>query len=205
MRKLLAPLALVLAGCAAEGDRPGMEILPGMVDSGSVRSYDPSSLRPGSPAMLLPPSGTAPLGARTLFYGPGPEEARRAGLELTNPFEPTEANLARGKQVFENTCVVCHGARGEGDGPVIGNGRFPNPPSLLAAKAKGLPDGRVFHIITRGQGIMPAHGGQVLPDDRWKAVLYVRSLQEIAPPGAAPNPAPASTVAAANLSKETSK
>ena len=32
-----------------------------------------------------------------------------------------------------------------------------------------MPDGQVFHVITRGSGMMPAYGGQIAPDDRWKA------------------------------------
>ena len=40
-----------------------------------------------------------------------------------------------------------------------------------------MPDGRIFHVITRGSGMMPAYAGQISPDDRWKAVLYVRALQ----------------------------
>jgi mono/diheme cytochrome c family protein len=178
-RIALAALVLALAGCSAEGDRPGMQVLPGMVDSGTVHAFDESPLHPGSPAMLLPPAGTAPLGSRVFEYGPGLAEAQRAGRELTNPLEPTEANLARGKQVFENVCFTCHGLGGEGDGPIIG--RFPNPPSLLAPHARALADGQMFHVITRGQGIMPPHAAQVVPEDRWKAILYVRSLQEAAP------------------------
>lgn len=165
-----------LAGCGAEGDRPGMQILPGMVDSGTVHAFDESPVHAGSPALALPPPGAVPQGARLFEYGAGPAEAQRAGRELVNPFAPTEANLARGKQVFENVCIVCHGPRGEGDGTIIG--RFPNPPSLLAAHARALPDGQLFHVILRGQGIMPSHAAQVLPDDRWKVILHVRSLQE---------------------------
>lgn len=196
MKILLLPaLVLVLAGCGAEGDRPGMQVLPGMVDSGTVHSFDESPLRAGSPVMAMPPAGATPLGSHPYAYGSGPAEAERAGRELANPFEPTEANVARGKQVFENVCFVCHGPRGEGDGPIIG--RFPNPASLVAAHAKGLPDGRIFHVITRGQGIMPSHAAQVLPDDRWKVVLYVRSLQGSVPP--------AGTVASAEPRKEPGK
>jgi hypothetical protein len=32
-------------------------------------------------------------------------------------------------------------------------------------------------VIARGQGIMPPHAAQVLPEDRWRVVLYLRELQ----------------------------
>jgi mono/diheme cytochrome c family protein len=92
-----------------------------------------------------------------------------------SPLDLTPANLARGKQVFENVCAVCHGAGGQGDGPIVG--RFPNPPSLTAARAKGYGDGRIVHVISRGQGIMPPHAAQVLLEDRWRVVLHLRELQ----------------------------
>lgn len=176
-----------LAGCSAEGDRPGMMFLPNMVDSGVVHAFERNPRTPEKPALQAPPEGTIPFDRPVFPYGPGPEEARRAGAELKNPFQGTPEVLARGRQVYVNICSVCHGMRGEGDGPVIG--RFPNPPSLQAARAKGLPDGQIVHIITRGQGIMPSHAAQVLIEDRWKAVRYLRQLQGIAPaapPGAGP-------------------
>ena len=95
--------------------------------------------------------------------------------------------MQRGRKVYETICIVCHGPQGQGDGPIIG--RFPNPPSLQADRARALPDGQVFHIVTRGQGIMPSHGAQVLPDDRWRVILYLRQIQG-APARAAKGAAP---------------
>jgi mono/diheme cytochrome c family protein len=175
---LLAAIAAGLLGCSAEGDRPGYEFLPGMVRSGTVHAYDTDPVTKSGPALRLPPEGTVPVGWTAFAYGPAPEEAKRAGLELANPFSPTPEHLARGKQVFDSICFVCHGPRGEGDGPIIG--RFPNPPSLLALHARTLRDGQIYHIITRGQGIMPSHAAQVRPDDRWRAILWVRQLQRSA-------------------------
>jgi len=47
--------------------------------------------------------------------------------------------------------------------------------------SKDLLDGEIFHIITIGQNKMPPSAVQVLPLDRWKAILYVRSLQGVLP------------------------
>ena len=61
--------------------------------------------------------------------------------------------------------------------PIIG--RFPNPPNLLADRAREFSDGRLFHIISLGQGIMSPYAAQLLPDDRWRVILYVRTLQSL--------------------------
>lgn len=177
MRSLVAvaALALLLGACRAQGEKPGFVVMPGMVFSVPYDAYDPNPVTRNGETLLLPPEGTVPLANAAFPFGPGPEEAERAGRELVNPLEPTPANLARGKQVFENVCAVCHGVGGQGDGPIVG--RFPNPPSLTAARAKGYPDGRIVHVISRGQGIMPSHAAQVLLQDRWRVVLYLRELQ----------------------------
>ncbi len=178
MRRAAAVLFLagLVPACRAQGEKPGFVVMPGMHHSVPYDAYDRNPLTASGQTLLPPPEGTVPLANAAFPYGPGPEEAERAGRELRNPLEPTAADLARGQQVFENVCAVCHGPGGQGDGPIIG--RFPNPPSLLAARAKGLPDGRVVHVIARGQGIMPSHAAQVLPEDRWRVVLHLRRLQE---------------------------
>ncbi|NUQ72122.1 MAG: cytochrome c [Polyangiaceae bacterium] len=165
-----------LSACSADGDRPGYIVLPGMVDSVPLDPYDRDPINKDMQAARLPPEGTVAEGWDVFDYGPGPQEAERAGREVKSPFEPTPKDLERGKWVYTTFCQICHGAQGQGDGPIIG--RYPNPPNLMADRAKNLPDGHLFHIITHGQGIMPAYDVQVLPEDRWRVVMYVRSLQE---------------------------
>jgi hypothetical protein len=42
----------------------------------------------------------------------------------------------------------------------------------------------MFHIVTYGQGNMPALAAQVRRDDRWKVILAVRDMQRRAVPRA---------------------
>lgn len=175
MRAAGVAALMLLVACAAEGDRPGLVVSPDMAFSIPYDSYQPNPVTPNGATLMLPPEGTVPVGGYRFAYGNTREEADRAGAELSNPLEASPKHLARGKQVFDIYCAVCHGSGGAGDGPIIG--RFPNPPSLLAERAVGLLDGALFHIITRGQGIMAPYAVQVRPADRWRAVLYIRSLQ----------------------------
>jgi len=193
------PLATVLlgaflaAGCSGEGERRGRAYMPEMFEAVPVESYAPLE---GTEGRRLPPEGTVPASGGPFPYGTGPEEARRAGAELVNPLGPTEAEVARGKTVYETVCIVCHGAGGQGDGPIVG--RFPNPPSLTAPRAVALPDGQIVHIVARGQGLMPSHAAQVLPLDRWRVALYLRTLQRGT---ATAPPAPAAVSAAVAVEK----
>jgi mono/diheme cytochrome c family protein len=172
----LAVVALVvLAGCGADGDLPAVKFMPGMLEPLPYESYDPSTLTADGKTLMLPPEGTVPVDVRPFPFGAEEADAIRAGLELVNPLEPTPEVLARGREVFESKCQVCHGPTGAGDGPIIG--RFPNPANLTAEHARMYPDGRIFHVITRGQGLMPPHAVQVLPEDRWAVITYMRTIQ----------------------------
>jgi cytochrome c oxidase cbb3-type subunit 2 len=46
---------------------------------------------------------------------------------MPNPYPPTEASLSRGKRVYQNHCIGCHGPIGDGQGPAA---KFLIPPPL---------------------------------------------------------------------------
>ena len=120
--------------------------------------------------------GTVARGALPFPYEATPQDAARAGRELSNPLKPTPENLERGAQIYGSYCLMCHGPGGNGDGPVTKRG-VPAPPSLFGDKARTMADGKMYHIVSLGQGNMAAYAAQIERDDRWRAVLHVRALQ----------------------------
>ncbi len=181
----LFPL-ISLSGCKASGDEPGYIVTPGMVASVPWDPYEPNKLTPSGHTLMSPPEGTLPVGFMPHVYGVAPAETARAGRDLRNQVPQSPEALARGRWVYDTYCGVCHGPGGEGDGPVVGPGRFPNPASLVAPHARDLADGSIYHIITVGQGLMPSHAVQIAPMDRWCAVRYVRKLQTVSTDGDKP-------------------
>jgi mono/diheme cytochrome c family protein len=166
-------------------------------DAGMLKGYPstydaPNALLPAGQTMQPPPAFTLARGAHQELFGATPAEADRAGLELTDPLPDTDASRARGKQLFNRICATCHGFEGRSDGPIIP--KFPNPPSLQSTRAVAFPPGRIYHIITHGQGLMKGWGDVIAPDDRWHILHHLRALQRAGatPPAAAPAPAPAS-------------
>lgn len=165
------------------------EFFPDMAQSVALESFAADELLPGGTTQQPPVDGVVVRGAREFAYGSGPEEAKRAGAELVNPFSPADsavlgptvhddaAVLERGKRVYNTYCIVCHDAQGNGRGPVVARGMVP-PPSLHGVRARAIADGEMFHIVTRGQGNMAAYAAQIAVDDRWKAITWVRRLQK---------------------------
>jgi len=164
------------------------EFLPDMVESHARDAQStPLMLDDGTVVDFRPPAGSVARGYPPFAYEATPEDALRAGRELQNPFAPDDAAAAaRGAEVYGNFCAVCHGGGGGGDGPVTRKG-VPPPPSLLLEHALEMADGQMFHLITAGQGNMAAYVSQVERDDRWRAILHVRRLQQAASSAPAPD------------------
>ncbi|MBI3933437.1 MAG: c-type cytochrome [Acidobacteria bacterium] len=157
--------------------RPNYEYLPEMTHSPAYSAFAANPNFPDGMTLRPPVPGTIARGDLPLRYQSTPEDARRAGAELANPFPASDiAATDRGNAVFTNFCAPCHGVSGQGNGPVAARG-FPPPPSLFAETAVNMKDGQMFHVLSFGQGNMASYAAQIAREDRWKVILYVRSLQ----------------------------
>jgi mono/diheme cytochrome c family protein len=156
---------------------PNREFIPEMVRTARYNAYSANPNFPDGKTLQRPEPGTVPRGYLPAHFVATPEDAVRAGNTLENPLPGTDAAaLSRGKTVFLNFCVPCHGMAGKGDGLVVQRG-YPAPPSLLADNARNIKDGQIFHILSYGQKNMPSYATQLSREDRWRVILYVRSLQ----------------------------
>jgi len=126
--------------------------------------------------MQTPVPGTVARGFMPYQFSQEPDQA---GQLLTNPLVVDEANLARGKDLYQIYCSICHGDFGKGEGSVSGRdaAKGLRPPSLHSKKVKGWSDGRLYHVIVEGQNAMPAYDKQIQEKDRWAIILYLRALQ----------------------------
>jgi cytochrome c5 len=168
-------LATVLNGCGKSHHKPTFEYMPHMADSFAVKAQH---LGPFGEGMRVPPSGTLSQTSVVAYaYATDPEGAGKA---LKNPLPRTMAVMNRGQKTFNTFCIVCHGPKAEGNGYVVP--RFPQPPSLHSEKVRGWTDGRIFHVITMGQNLMPGYALQISPEDRWAVIHYVRALQRAVNP-----------------------
>jgi hypothetical protein len=134
---------------------------------------------------------------RTPPVGSVPTTGREDSLDLlldlktvVNPLPVSWESQRRGRQVYEQYCIVCHGPAGHGDGTVVP--KFVPPPDLTLAATQQRSDGYLYAMIRQGRGIMPRYGDKVRGADRWAVVNYLRQLQGLVtqPPAPPPPPAP---------------
>ncbi|MEJ2635261.1 MAG: cytochrome c [Calditrichia bacterium] len=94
---------------------------------------------------------------------------------LTNPVAGNAAAAKAGKTVYANTCAICHGTAGEGNGPA-GNNLNPRPANLTLSRVQNQSDGAIFWKITTGYGMMASYKEALSQKQRWEVVDYIRKL-----------------------------
>jgi hypothetical protein len=93
----------------------------------------------------------------------------------------TEGNLLRGKEVFLDRCVGCHGLKGDGNGP---GARFLSPPPADFTDADDAccggdtGPGDFYYRILRGWPgtAMENFGDRLSVNDIWRVVLFLKTI-----------------------------
>ena len=193
MKKILTFLALctvvmsVFSGCYYEDTKtPGYEYMPNMYRSPSYETYSSNPNFSDSMTARQPVAGTIARGnaiCTSLDRMPYPypntnDGYEAAGAQLHNPLPVDSLNMAEGKRLFENYCMICHGEKGMGDGPVPEH-NGPKPPAYSSDQLKNLPEGKMFHTTEFGKNMMGSHASQLTASQRWKIIMYVQTLQHM--------------------------
>jgi cytochrome c len=128
------------------------------------------------PAQSIPVEGAA--------YIPG------AGAPV-NPVPADETSIARGAQLFEIHCQMCHGETGEGNGTVAAFLVKKKPANLGSEQVQSKSDGSLFLTISNGiynsnntlfpdvefSGQMPPLNENLSVRERWDVVNFIRTLK----------------------------
>ena len=131
------------------------------------------SFRPMEEPLPVPPQ-SVPIQGAAYIPGVGSPE---------NPIPSDQDSLARGQSLYEINCELCHGKDGSG-GTLLAEKLSRKPTNLTGENVTLLSDGEIFFIIADGvqppsgtKGGMPALRENLLVNDRWDTINYVRNLQ----------------------------
>lgn len=98
-----------------------------------------------------------------------------------NPVAADESSLARGAELFQVDCKMCHGEAGAGNGPIAPFLVNFKPANLTADVVQSKSDGSLFLTITNGvDGRMPPLNENLTVRERWDVVNYIRTLKSAA-------------------------
>lgn len=121
--------------------------------------------RPAAPegtSPAAPPRDTVPVAALATDWSVPP---------------PTPQALARGRVYYGYYCLACHGAKGDGAGPV-GESYDPQPADLRRPPLAALSDRELLGKMLTGVGHEPALESVIPMEHRPWLVTYVRSLAQ---------------------------
>ncbi|MEE8577131.1 MAG: cytochrome c [candidate division Zixibacteria bacterium] len=175
---ILALLLLLVTGCSQKrpSAEPPIHPVPNMDNQPRYETQGPSAFFSDGMAMRLPIEGTIARGQ--LFSDQAYHTGRYADSQLValSPLPLSIELLKRGQNRFDIYCAPCHGRVGNGQGLVSKKGMLP-PPTFHDERLRQIEDGHLFEVMTNGKGNMASYRYQVLVDDRWAIVSYIRALQ----------------------------
>jgi mono/diheme cytochrome c family protein len=178
-----------------------LEVFPDMVRQVKVRAQAPSGFFADGRGARTPILGTVPMGyemprpetmatpanavaaptprARTAFsVGSDYYDTGKMGDQWGSglPVEVTPALMQRGRERFNITCAMCHGATAAGNGITKQLG-LTTVVTLQDDRIRKMADGEIFNTITNGKNTMMAYGSTLTVNDRWAVIAYLRALQ----------------------------
>ena len=140
---------------------------------------DQPSMKPQD-SLVAEVNDSIPVGGRDVY--PPPKDVIElvrarldAGRTLVNPIAISPESLARGREMYDTHCIVCHGAQGRGNGPV-GQKFVPQPMELNLDYVQLQPDGQLYYTISHGSLAMPFYRQAIAPQDRWHLVNFIKEV-----------------------------
>jgi mono/diheme cytochrome c family protein len=186
-------LALVVVAVVAiagfRGDhspRPPLELFPDMIYQDKVKDQVPSAFFADGNSARAPISGTVAeeMPAANDYWSTGKWDDNHwgdgipvhDGVDGGRPLQIDATNMARGRERYNISCAVCHGAAGDGKGITSMYG-LNGAANYHVDRLRQQNDGQLFDTITNGHGQMLGYGYNITIDDRWRILMYIRALQ----------------------------
>ena len=124
----------------------------------------------------IPANGSVPY-----YYANTEEDRLRAMTEvINNPYPITDKGLAKGKELYDIYCGICHGEKADGAGYLVreDGGKYPvQPANFMADEHIAATNGRYYHAIYHGRNLMGNYKDKLSYEERWQVIHYIRSLQ----------------------------
>jgi mono/diheme cytochrome c family protein len=123
-----------------------------------------------------------PLNGSVPYYYANTEEDRAKAMAeiINNPYPISDAGLAKGKELYDVFCGICHGEKGDGAGYLVreDGGKYPvQPANFLLDEHIQATNGRYYHAIYHGRNLMGNYKDKLSYEERWQVIHYIRSLQ----------------------------
>lgn len=172
-------LTLVLIGLAScqNNAKPNYQYMPNMYESVGYETYQESDVFPNGMEAMLPAEGSIarkqPLPYEIANTNEGYDLAKAS---LQSPLDSTQVDYARGKELYDIYCGVCHGNKGDGQGNLVKREKILGVPAYNDA-GRAITTGSIYHVIYYGRNTMGSYANQLNEEERWQVTAYVEKLK----------------------------
>jgi len=177
----------VMTGCDNKRN-PGKIYMPDMTYSRALETY--TSLdstyfttdknNPGDEIYYnrMPVTGSIGRGEIFPYTLPNDSNGYRLSAQVKNPLPPLVGkDSLEAARLFNINCAICHGAKGDGNGPLSTSGKIGAIANLTLDLYVAMADGTMYHSINYGKNNMGSYAPQLSRTQRWQMVQYIRTLQ----------------------------
>jgi len=170
--KIIAIVAVLVSvtSCHDSGER-NYQFFPNMYESAGYETYTKNDFFTAS---QTPVAGTIKRGWIPYTIENTPAGKQFAKDSLMSPLRHNEANLEKGKALYNIYCAICHGKKGKGDGTLVKREKFLGVPNY---KSRDITEGSIYHVIYYGLNAMGSHAAQLNEKERWQVAMYVSKLK----------------------------
>lgn len=178
---------IVITGCNNKRN-PGAIYMPDMTYSRALETYSPldsmfftaDKKNPGDEIYYnrKPVEGTIGRGELFPYTLPNDSIGYAMSAQVKNPLPPLAGkDSLEAARLFNINCAICHGAAGDGNGPMGTSGKIGAIANLTLPNYVALADGTMYHVINYGKNNMGSYAAQLSRQQRWQIVQYIRTLQ----------------------------
>lgn len=178
---ILTTLTLMLTlGSCFDKNSPNYQYMPNMYQPVGYETYQgvDSALFPQGTEALLPPNGAVSREWLPYEFDNSTEGKELARLQ-PSPLDSLmqDANLAKGKELYDVYCAICHGNKGDGQGTLVKREKILGVPSYTDA-GRNITVGSTYHTMYYGLNSMGSYASQMSTEEElWQVAEYVMKLK----------------------------
>ncbi|WP_185956413.1 c-type cytochrome [Changchengzhania lutea] len=170
-------LAVVLVAMSCKKDTaPNYQFMPNMYEPVGYETYGESNAFANGVEAQLPAKGSVPRGHTPFDIDNDIEGYDLAKATLKMPLDSMKVDAARGKELYDIYCGICHGNKGDGQGKLVQREKILGIPSYDDA-GRAINAGSIYHTIYYGKNAMGSYANQLNEEERWQVVSYVLKLK----------------------------
>ncbi|WP_299216096.1 cytochrome c [uncultured Dokdonia sp.] len=172
-------IAMISLGSCKKDSKRNYQYMPNMYESVGYETYGNyevfETVTGGSSAMK-PATGSIARGWMPYEIENTNEGKAFAKANLKNKLPFTEETEAKGKELYEIYCGICHGKKGDGNGKLVEREKILGVPAYNDA-GRAITEGSVYHVMYYGINSMGSYASQMTEEELWMVDHYVMLLK----------------------------